>query len=351
MNLRLRFALTAIIVFVHIVCGSVAMRAATWHDTTAGDSSCVAEHPFSAEYEDSLHRAANELEMMVAATKAEEEQIIKKVLIMTVIIALATIVALIFIIRKRNSYTRLLRQKNNELEVLRDKAEEAERMKASILKNMSHEVRTPLNIISGFTQIMSQTDFNLSVEERVDIAGRIEKSSNDIVRIINDLLYISSKESNSYILRDDMVVCNKICRDIIAKYRDKAAAGVKIAFGSDVDDRFAIKTNRDGASRIIECLLENACKFTVKGHIGVACRMSGDGKSVEISVTDTGCGIAEKDKEKVFDLFYKTDDNRDGLGIGLSIAQRVARQIGGNIALDTGYTDGARFIVTLPVAV
>lgn len=351
MSLRLRFALTAIIVSAHFACGCGHAYAALPNDTTTDDRAHEDRHILSTEHEDSLYHAAYELEIALAKSKAEEARMIKELLLMTVVIALGTIAALIFIIRKRNSYTKSLKQKNKELEVLRDRVEEAERMKASILKNMSHEVRTPLNIISGFTQIMSQTDFNLSAEERADIAERIEKSSNDIVRIINDLLYISSKESNSYIMRDDIVSCNGICRETIAKYRDKTGEGVRMAFGSDVDNSFVIKTNRDAIEKILGCLLENACKFTTEGHIDVACRMGANGKNVKISVTDTGCGITEKDKEKVFDLFYKTDDNLDGLGIGLSIAQRVARQIGGNIALDTEYTKGARFTVTLPVAV
>lgn len=166
-----------------------------------------------------LSNAANEVETAAMQIKADEARTMKTVMRLTVFVALVVIIMLAFVIRKRNSYLKKLKQKNRDLEILRDKAEEAERMKSSILKNMSHEVRTPLNIIAGFSQIISQPDLNLSAEERADIAERVTASSDNIVKIINDLLFVASKESISYTARNETVSCNDVCRKAVETCR------------------------------------------------------------------------------------------------------------------------------------
>lgn len=296
-----------------------------------------------------LSNATNEIETAFTHIRAEEAKVMRIALVLTIFMAMVIIAALVFIIKNRNRYLRELWKKNNELEVLRDKAEEAERMKESILKNMSHEVRTPLNIISGFSQILGQSDFSLSPEEREDIAMRVMESSKDIVRIINDLLYISSKDSLNYAVHNDTVSCNELCVNVMNRFNDAVADGVCMGFDSSLPDSMKIKTNEEGMSRIIECLLDNACKFTQSGNICIACHIAGNGNNVEISVTDTGCGIPDDVRDKVFDIFYKNDTDADGLGIGLVLAQRIARQLGGSISLDAGYRNGARFVLTIPV--
>lgn len=298
---------------------------------------------------DELSSATKEIEMISTKVKAEEAKTMKTALILTVVIAIIIIAALVLIIKNRDEYLKNLRQKNNELEIMRRKAEEAARMKASFLKNMSHEVRTPLNIISGFAQIISGPDPGLSAEEKRDIVKRVTKSSNDIVRIISDLLYISSQESTDEISRDDKVSCNELCRKAVNRISDTAAKDVSVVFHSNISDDFTVRTSERSITRILDNLLDNAVKFTQSGSINVKCDISENGKSVVISVTDTGCGIEKDEKDRIFDLFYKTDDNLDGLGLGLPLTRRMARIMGGDIAIDHNYTDGARFILTLPV--
>ena len=250
--------------------------------------------------------------------------------------------------RSRRINLRKLKQKNKELEIARDKAQESERMKMNFLNNMNHEIRTPLNIISGFAQIVSSPHFVTSPEERQEISNRIQKSSNNITRIIEELLDISSKECVRYIAKDDYMSCNVLCREIIDKFVIPANCEVNIQYKTDLRDSFMIQTNRDELGKIFNCLLNNACKFAEHGTVTVKSLFNKTTRQVEISVTDTGKGIPDEDSEKIFTHFYKIDNYTEGIGLGLPLARRTARQLGGDVTLDTNYKDGARFVISLP---
>lgn len=250
----------------------------------------------------------------------------------------------------RRKYTRKLQQQNKELLIARDKAKEAERMKIKFIQNMSHEVRTPLNIISGFAQVISEPNNNITEEERAEIAARIANSTNNIVNIINEILDISGKESIHYIDKNDVVYCNEVARKVLDQFVDNEE-GNEVRFESDLKDSYKIKTNKQEVEKILGNLLKNACKFTEKGIVTVNCHPDEmENNMVCFSITDTGKGIKEGEEEKIFEHFYKVDAYKGGVGLGLPLARRVARQLGGDVVLDTSYKEGSRFILKLPVA-
>lgn len=250
----------------------------------------------------------------------------------------------------RRKYTRMLQQQNKELLIARDKAKEAERMKIKFIQNMSHEVRTPLNIISGFAQVISEPNNNITEEERAEIAARIANSTNNIVNIINEILDISGKESIHYIDKNDVVYCNEVARNVLDQFVDNEE-GNEVRFESDLKDSYKIKTNKQEVEKILGNLLKNACKFTEKGIVTVNCHLDEmENDMVCFSITDTGMGIKEGEEEKIFEHFYKVDAYKEGVGLGLPLARRVARQLGGDVVLDTSYKEGSRFILKLPVA-
>lgn len=250
----------------------------------------------------------------------------------------------------RRKYTRKLQQQNKELLIARDKAKEAERMKIKFIQNMSHEVRTPLNIISGFAQVISEPNNNITEEERAEIAARIANSTNNIVNIINEILDISGKESIHYIDKNDMMYCNEVARKVLDQFVDNEE-GNEVRFESDLKDSYKIKTNKQEVEKILGNLLKNACKFTEKGIVTVNCHLDEmENDMVCFSITDTGMGIKEGEEEKIFEHFYKVDAYKEGVGLGLPLARRVARQLGGDVVLDTSYKEGSRFILKLPVA-
>jgi signal transduction histidine kinase len=250
----------------------------------------------------------------------------------------------------KRKYTRKLQQQNEELKIARDKAQEAERMKISFIQNMTHEIRTPLNIISGFAQVISDPDTDISKEERTEIATRITNSTNNIVNIIDEILDISGKESIHYIDKSDLVHCNETAQKVLRDFDDDGK-DYQIRFESSLKDSYKLMTNAKEVEKILHNLLNNACKFTEKGLITLSCYHDEMEKDmVCFSVTDTGKGIKEGEEEKIFEHFYKVDAYKEGVGLGLPLSRRVARQMGGDVVLDTSYKDGSRFILKLPVA-
>jgi signal transduction histidine kinase len=208
-------------------------------------------------------------------------------------------------------------------------------------------VRTPLNIISGFAQVISDPDNSMSEEERAEMATRIANSSDHIVRIINEILDVSGKESIHYLDKSDSVICNELARKVLQSYQDEYK-DIDIRFNSNLKDSFRIITNTQEAEKVLNNLLNNACKFTEQGSVTLSCYQDELEKMVCFSVTDTGKGIKEGEEEKIFEHFYKVDAYKEGVGLGLPLARRIARQLGGDVILDTTYKDGSRFILKLP---
>jgi signal transduction histidine kinase len=267
----------------------------------------------------------------------------------TIVIFTFLLIGMIIYRMNKNRYLRKLQRQNHDLLIARDKAQEANRMKISFLRNMSHEIRTPLNIISGYAQIISDPRTLTSDAERADIAKRISHSTNTIVRIVDEILDISSKESIHYIDKSDLVTCNDLLRQLAEPYQDEES-GFSVRVELLLKDSCKIVTNRKELQKILNHLMDNAIKFTPQGGT-ITLRSYHhklDQNMICFSVTDTGCGIKEGDEEKIFEHFYKSDIYKEGVGLGLSVARRVARQLGGDVILDTRYKEGSRFILQLP---
>ena len=126
------------------------------------------------------------------------------------------------------------------------------------------------------------------------------------------------------------------------------ASAVEIVFDPQLKECCSILMNRIEVEKILHHLLDNALKFTQQGTITFSTHYDKQDHMVCFSVTDTGCGIKEGDEEKIFEHFYKSDIYKEGIGLGLSLARRVARQLGGDVILDTSYKEGSRFILKLP---
>jgi signal transduction histidine kinase len=292
--------------------------------------------------------SANDLAQMENERNACEERNERFMWTMIAIFPVACLVPFAMCQYNKRKFTKKLQQQNKELKIARDKAKESERMKINFIKNMSHEVRTPLNIISGFAQVISDPETELGTEERTEIANRITSSAQNIVNIINEILDISGKESIRYIDKNDTVSCNELAKQVLKTFEEEAQ-GNELHFESSLKDSYKIKTNAEETEKILHHLIHNACKFTSHGSITLSCHIDEmEDNMICFSVTDTGMGIKEGEEEKIFEHFYKVDAYKEGVGLGLPLARRVARQMGGDVVLDSTYQEGSRFILRLP---
>ena len=243
--------------------------------------------------------------------------------------------------------TELTQRRYEELERATRLAEEADRQKTTFIQNVSHQIRTPLNILMGFTQILSSSHNSpLTDEELKNITQTLDYNSKLLNRMVvmlfdsSDTGFLQELNSN----KADKVLCNQIARDTIDYIKLRFPA-TKITLQTDVDDDFCIQTNSIYLLRSLRELLYNSAKYSDGEHVSITINV---GDTVRFTVQDTGKGIAEEDRERMFTFFAKVDDLSEGLGLGLPLAKRHILNLGGDLTLDSSYHDGCRFIIELP---
>jgi signal transduction histidine kinase len=264
------------------------------------------------------------------------------------IVLIIIIIALLLIMLLVLYFMRRMHQKNRELAVALDKAQESDRMKRSFVQHVSHEIRTPLNVITGFSQVIASPTFRLTDEQRANIVESIETNTREITNFVNELLEFSENESQNNYPMNDCVNVNLMCKSLIESAETVNNGHLQLLFETDIDSQLTVTSNQRALERILKQLFNNAMKFTEKGSVILKVVQTLDKSSLEISVTDTGIGIAADQREHIFEKFYKVDSFKRGLGLGLPMARRIARMIRGDLLLDDNYTEGTRFILKIP---
>ncbi len=254
---------------------------------------------------------------------------------------------------------------NTQLVQANARAEESSMMKTNFIQQISHEIRTPLNILSGFTQIITSPDMQLDEETRSDINRQISENTSRITSLVNKMLELSDASSQSQISRKD----NELAIQIAAQAAEQSHVNDATHLNFDLQvtpqaEMAMLNTNDEQATRALVLLLDNAIKFTkpAEATVGnttpqaaaddkkVLLRLDVEDKFVRFEVEDNGIGIPPEEAEHIFEEFVQLDDYYDGTGIGLTVARSIARRLGGDIVLDTAYSPGARFIMTLPLS-
>lgn len=241
------------------------------------------------------------------------------------------------------------KQKRLERDLMTAKkhAEESDRMKSAFISNISHEVRTPLNAIIGFTDILpSITD----EEERSQLMSIVKENNAKLLHIFEDMMNIAKLEAS-----DDTINLNiekfdavAIVEEAVAKARtENANKLVTIDFLSD-EQKLEVNTDKGRLEYIVNQLLDNAQKFTHEGDITAGLTITPDG-NLRLWVSDTGIGIDEEHQEKIFQRFYKVDDFVQGAGLGLSVCNSYAMSLGGLIDVESIPGKGSTFSVIIPV--
>ena len=265
-------------------------------------------------------------------------------------IVLALLVLLIF--GRRNT----IRQKkvNEQLRIANERAIVSSKMKTEFIRNISHEIRTPLNIVSGFTQILTSPDMDLPAGSKRDIQERVTENTDRITKLVDRMLELSDVNNETLIDRNDQtnalnIVSQAIDYSGIALHTRPGNADAAVVFNTldneELASSEALLTNSRYAVHALAQLLENAVKFTKEGSITL--RMTSSGTKVCFSVEDTGIGILADQTEHIFEEFVQLNEFADGAGIGLTVARSIAQRMGGNLWLDTDYTQGSRFELEL----
>ena len=261
------------------------------------------------------------------------------------IIGLLMLALLLFLYFRHRAAKRLA-QKNQELMIANARAEESSKMKTAFIQQISHEFRTPLNILNGFTQILTTPNMVLQDEEKADIQKRISESTERITGLVNKMLELSDANSQQVIERSDDIAALVIATQAAENAGIQQDTHIKFHLLTDAQAETVVHTNLRSATRALTLLLDNARKFTKEGEVRLSVRLQS--KSIDFIVEDTGIGVPAKEAEHIFDEFVQLDEYYDGTGIGLTVARSIARRLGGNIVLDTSYTGGARFVMSLP---
>ena len=299
---------------------------------------------------DMLFNSINELNTQAGLAKMKSDSANERLHLLTAVLVLAMllIALLAFFVYRHRISRQKLKDKNEQLRTALSMAEESDKMKTEFVRSVSHEIRTPLNAINGFNDIISNPDIHISAEERRDLVGRINTNIAAITNIVDEMLQMAEQGSNEFYPRTGSIYCNKFLSQILYSYRDTVNPDIELAYTTKVLNRFSFNTNQEGVKKIMEHLIHNAIKFTTKGMIEVNCRQSEDLKDVIITVSDTGCGVALENQDKIFEQFYKVDSFEQGIGLGLTVSRKIARKLGGDLTIDKDYTGGARFVLTLP---
>jgi len=247
--------------------------------------------------------------------------------------------------------------KNDALQVANARAEESTRMKSAFIKQISHEIRTPLNIISGFTQLLATPAGVLSDDDRAEASQKVVESTDRITGLVDKMLELSEISSHAVLERNDKVTPQKAALQAVEASGVAEASHLNFDIQEGAGSDTAFKTNCRTVVRILELLLDNAKKFTLPAEAYLAhseqrqekkervtLSVSQSDGQVRFVVEDTGIGIPQSEAEHIFDEFVQLDEYYDGTGIGLSVARSLARRLGGDVILDTTYTEGARFV-------
>lgn len=246
-------------------------------------------------------------------------------------------------------WKKIFRLKRSQMrqEAMKEKAVQAIQRKNMFLSNMSHEVRTPLNAIVGFSAVLTDEDESFDDESRREFSEIIKVNSFQLLKLINDILDFSDFENDNITFNIRTHDAVKLCNEVVETVMASRKLEVEMRFDTDLSV-LMLDTDDARLRQVLINLLVNAAKFTEQGSIVLELKMVDAGTAL-FSVTDTGCGIPPEKQHLIFERFEKLNDFVQGSGLGLSICQLIVKYMNGKLWVDSGYTRGARFCFTHPL--
>jgi len=241
-------------------------------------------------------------------------------------------------------YAEQLKQANIHLQ-------EMDRLKSIFLASMSHELRTPLNSIIGFTGVILMGIAGEVNEEQRKQLTMVKNSANHLLSLINDILDISKIEADKVVLSLEEFSLDSVVREVVESVSPMVSEkGLELV--AEVPEGITLFSDRRRTKQVLMNLVSNAVKFTERGSVRIAARVTGD-ENLELRVIDTGVGIKKEDMYKLFQPFQQVDisltKKYEGTGLGLYLTKKLVDVLGRDISAKSEYGRGSEFTFTLPL--
>lgn len=227
-----------------------------------------------------------------------------------------------------------------------------ENMRRDFVANVSHELKTPLTSINGFVETLIINE-DLPSDKRNRFLAIIQKESDRLKRLIEDILLLSSIESKNNLVTENVLLYN-IFKEVYEMISYIASSKhIKIYYNFE-DEKVAIKAYGDYIKQLFLNLIDNAIKYTPEGGTVIINQFTRNNE-ITIEVIDNGVGIPKEDQDKIFQRFYRVDKARSrsvgGTGLGLAITKHIVNSLQGNISVESKLGEGSKFIVTIPTKI
>lgn len=243
---------------------------------------------------------------------------------------------------------RIDKQKEIEMALIkaRNQAEESDRLKTAFLANISHEVRTPLNAIVGFSEVLAG---NPSDDERTMLSKLISQNNARLLHLFEDMVNMSKLEAGDESVHKTRFLISDLLQELIEKYAPQAAEKHLTLVVDKHSEALEPNTDRDRLMQIVSHYIDNALKFTTDGGVTIGCNL--EVGNMRVWVRDTGKGIdSEYCGDKLFERFVKIDEFEQGTGLGLSVCRSLALTLGGKVGMESELGVGSLFWVDVPYA-
>lgn len=252
--------------------------------------------------------------------------------------------------RNRELKTEIITRKKieDQLIIAKEKAEESNKLKNKFIRSISHEVRTPMNAIIGFINIIF-SKLEIEEGEMNEFKQLIKKNSELLLKIIDNTLDISRIHSHSIYLNKKEIDIISICEDVFMQHKPNINSNVDFTFKAPETPLKKIYSDGDRIGQLIHIFIDNAIKFTYKGNIQLELVEEVKSKQYIIKVKDTGIGIDEHIQDEIFKPFNKSDDSKQGVGLGLFIAHSIAELLNIHIEMDSKKGVGSTFSIYIPI--